>query len=217
LTNDADADLAWQHASKDFSEDLQPAGCWQTHVSDRWCSVNGSNGLVASVPDDTYTAGSIDWCFPSEPPSEMAQHLLEAISEGSEHALVAFASDWAGTVNLNIRTYGYFFDYQGSRDLLIPVERIQHLTFELARIWNDFATSGQISFVLVHPQPSDSGVDLHLIVYGVSFPAQVLLLLDVPNGEDVTRRFVSCLPAATGFSVLVRSGHDLIDDARYNF
>ena len=217
ITYEADADLARQHTSADFPEVLHPEGCCQTHVTDRWCSVNGSNGLVASVPDDTYTSGSIDWRLPPDSPSEVTQLLLEAISDGAEQAIVDLANSWAGTPILNIRTYGYFGGYQGWRDLQIPVDRMQLFNFELCRTWRDFVALEQISFVPVQPQPLDPGVDLHVVVSAAEVPAPVLMLLEIPSEEDFIRTVVPCPTAATGFAVLVRSGRELIEDARYTF
>ena len=215
IAGGTEPDLASQQMRDTLCDDLQLVGRWQTHVSDRWCSVNGSNGLITTVPDDSHSSGSIEWRFPPAPTQELAQHLLDALSDESESALVAFSSAWVGNPDLKVRTYGYFTDYQGTRDILLPVDRVHHLASELERTWNDFAQLGRVSYALVHPQPSDAGIDLHVIAHEVDAPERVLLLLEIPTGDVSARTVVDCRPADTGFSALVRAGHDLVHEARY--
>ena len=215
IAGEAEADLASQQISSTLCDDLQLVGRWQTHVFDRWCSVNGSKGLITTVPDGTCSSGSIEWRFPPAPTLELAQHFGEALFDESERALVAFSCAWAGNPDLKIRTYGYFAGYQGTRDALISIDRVHLIAMELEHTWHDFVQLGRVSYTQVHPQPSHNGVDIHLIVHDTDPSARVLLLLEIPNGDARERAVVNSQPDDSGFSVLIRAGHVLVHDARY--
>ena len=215
LTFDTDFDQEPYSFSFEGSEVQPLVERWQAHVSDRWCPVADVSHWTASVPDDTYSSGAVDWCLFSEPPATITQQLSEYFAEGDDQVLATLCTIWDGSTILNVRTYGHFVVFQGVRDLQLPLESISHLPLHLAQIWADFVDLERISFVVVHPQPTSIGVDLHVIVTESIVPAPTLILLDGPSEGDDLRSVVELRPSDSGFALLVRSGHELIQEARY--
>ena len=117
LSSEVELDLYQLHSWFNDVEEQPSAGWRQAHVFDRWCPVVSSGSWIASVPDGIYTSGAIDWCLPSEPSTPLTQQLIEYLEGGDDQVLLATCIAGDGSTVLTVRTYGYFGQFHGVRDL----------------------------------------------------------------------------------------------------
>ena len=151
--------------------------------------------------------------YHDQPSWPFVEAIQEAISQQDQAHLSAIAELADGTMLLNIRTYGYFVQSRGERDLQIPTRSVSELFQRVAELWADWSDPSNLQVYLVTPQPDADRTDIYLLV-GDKREEGHLVLTDI-RGDDQLRAAIKPDHPANALDLVAQTRGDFDETANY--
>ena len=201
------------------------SGTSTTHVSDRWCVVGEGSAdgeqvdhIKTHVPGNDMKYAHIVERTPTTPGIATVTHqpLILALDQGSDEAITHALASWSLTHVFRFRSYGFFEGDVGSRDVLIEASSMHLWALKVAEIWSDYEDTNWIRIGIVTPQPSEQGIDVHVLVYSQLYDATKLILLEVVTTAK-QRTVAESRRSDNGYQVAARAGFHFTTDSVVRF
>ena len=195
----------------------------EPHVIDRWCAFGEddldwecTDRIKRVVPDpDNEAIQIVEWT-PHAVDPEPDKSIVNVLDHGIDERLSVDQETKEQTPPLRFRTYGFFGEDVGSRDVLIEPPSLMRWQAKIAEIWNDFEHEDRLQVRTVHPQPQDPDIDAHVLVYGSEHIADTIVLLEVVTTTR-NRVVANCRGGETGYQVAARAGVRFTTDSVVRF